>query len=410
MDHQDTPLRPLGKRRVFYIPGYDPFPPRRYRELYRRESTAQARISGYEIHQKASREGGKYGWQVHSTQDGHSVEALVEVLLWSDIVRGSMGSSILATYMQLLRTAFLYIGSGALFRLMRLRNGPVLAALYPVVALLVQLIAVMAAAGALYWGLATLARMIAPAWPLHGLALVPAIGVVIFGLRWFRAHDNRFYAYYLMHDYAFTARWNGAYPPALEDRIEVFADRIAQALEEDWDEVLVVGHSSGAHVAISVLAALDRRAVSGAALSLLTLGHVVPMVSFLPRAQRLRRDLHDLSATSRLTWVDVTAMGDGCTFALVDPAGVTGVAPEKQTGPLVFSAAFSQSLSPERWKADRRRYFQLHFQYLCAFDRVQDYDYFRITAGPLTLAQRYGARAHSPSRLSASVNRYRSMS
>ena len=30
------------RRRVFYIPGYDPFHPRRYRELYRKEAAVQA--------------------------------------------------------------------------------------------------------------------------------------------------------------------------------------------------------------------------------------------------------------------------------------------------------------------------------------------------------------------------------
>ena len=35
------------RRRVFYIPGYDPIHPRRYRELYRKEGQAQAAISGY---------------------------------------------------------------------------------------------------------------------------------------------------------------------------------------------------------------------------------------------------------------------------------------------------------------------------------------------------------------------------
>lgn len=39
----------VKRRRVFYIPGYDPIHPRRYRELYRKEGTEQARISGYEI-------------------------------------------------------------------------------------------------------------------------------------------------------------------------------------------------------------------------------------------------------------------------------------------------------------------------------------------------------------------------
>ena len=37
------------KRKVFYIPGYDPIHPRRYRELYRTESAAQGAISGYDI-------------------------------------------------------------------------------------------------------------------------------------------------------------------------------------------------------------------------------------------------------------------------------------------------------------------------------------------------------------------------
>ena len=38
-------------------------------------------------------------------------------------------------------------------------------------------------------------------------------------LRIFRKYDNRLYAYYLMHDYAFTAQSHGANPPELEARI-----------------------------------------------------------------------------------------------------------------------------------------------------------------------------------------------
>lgn len=41
-----------------------------------------------------------------------------------------------------------------------------------------------------------------------------------------------------------------------------------------------------------------------------------------------------------------------------------------QRWPLVISAAFSQTLSPARWQALKRRYFRLHFQYLCAFDNL----------------------------------------
>ncbi len=133
------------------------------------------------------------------------------------------------------------------------------------------------------------------------------------------------------------------------------------------------------------------------------------MVSFLPRADRLRADLAYLSARSELSWVDVTAPGDGCAFALCDPVAVTGVAPPDQRWPLVFSAAFKESLSPERQEELKRRYFRLHFQYLCAFDRPRDYDYFQITAGPLTLGTRYAGRGHSKSRITRPASKFTSM-
>ncbi len=47
------------------------------------------------------------------------------------------------------------------------------------------------------------------------------------------------------------------------------------------------------------------------------------MVSFLPDAHRLRADLQYLSSRDELTWVDVTAPGDGCAFALCDPVAVS---------------------------------------------------------------------------------------
>ena len=388
------------RRRVFYIPGYDPFHPRRYRELYRKEGQAQAQVSGYELGLRPRRGSGPYGWSATATMDGARAEAEVEVLVWADIVKGSMSAGIAATYLQLIRTAWAYIGSGALFRLMRLRKGPMIAALYPIVFLLAQL-AVALLAG---WGIGRLAGLI---HPLAGWAVGPALVWLV--LRGFRRWDNKVFAWYLMHDYAYSAQDGGANPPELEARMVAFRQQIAAALAEDVDEVLVVGHSSGAHLGVSILADLIRAGLPERrpALGFLTLGQVVPMVSFLPKARRLRGDLAYLSARDELTWVDVTAPGDGCAFALCDPVAVTGVAPEDKRWPLVISAAFTQTLSPARWKELRWRFFRLHFQYLCAFDRPGDYDYFRLTAGPQTLAARYAGRAASKSRIETPLSRYR---
>ncbi len=395
---QERPFR----RRVFYIPGYDPFHPRRYRELYRKEGAAQAAISGYDLALKPKKAGGPYGWHVNGMIGGKVAEVDMEVLVWSDLVRSSMATGILGTYVQLVRTAWAYIGSGALFRLMRLRKGPMIAALYPIFFLLGQL----AIAGGLGWALGGLIAGYSH-WAV-GAMVGGALGYGILHL--FRRYDHKVFAYYLMHDYAYSAQVGGANPPELEARMAQFRGTIGAAMDEGFDEVLVVGHSSGAHLAVSILADLLRAGVpEGPALSLLTLGHVVPMVSFLPKAARLRRDLHDLSLAERLVWVDVTAPGDGCAFALCDPVAVTGVAPAGKRWPLVISAAFTQSLSPSRWKELRWKFFRLHFQYLCAFDRPRDYDYFQITAGPLTLGARYAARKPSASRIEVARSGYRSM-
>lgn len=386
------------RRKILYIPGFDPIPPRRYRELYRKESAVQAAISGYEIEVKGQVGKKHFGWQSQGQFPDGAAEAHFEVLVWTDLVQSSMKKGIIGTYAQLFNTAWAYIGSGALFQLMQLRRGPVLAALYPIVVLLVQAFLGLMIAGFI----GAIIAQIAPWW----LGFIIAAAVFWMILNGFRRIDGRLFAYYLMHDYAFTAQHRGAYPPELETRLTEFGDRVSEALKDDVDEVLLVGHSSGAYLAVSVLSDLIRAGcvpATGPKLALLSLGHVVPMASFLPRAERLWADLAYLSERDELFWLDVTAPGDACCFGLCDPVAVTGVSGPDQRWPLVLSAAFTQTLSPEKQKDMRWRWFRRHFQYLCAFDHPNDYDYFAITSGPFSLADRFAHRSHSPGRISKPV-------
>jgi hypothetical protein len=382
----------------FTYPDLIHFPPRRYRELYRTESQEQARISDYTIAQEPLRSADNFGWRVTSTIEGRDTVSDITVLTWSDLVKSSMERGVLWTYLSLFKTAWFYIGSGALRDVMKLRKGPVIAALYPVGFLIAQLcFAILCAA--------VLSSVL---WPMH-----PVFGIASWGIIWpilalFQKYDGKIFAHYLMQDYAHTARHRGAYDPELSTRLDAFGHSIEQALSQGYDEVLVVGHSSGAHLGVSVLARLERAGVvtQKSPVSFLSLGHVVPMVSFLPAAKELRSDLKQLGNSDAVTWVDVTAPGDGCSFALCDPVAVSGQGDGTQNGPLVLSAAFTQTLSDARWRALRWRFFRLHFQYLCAFDRPGFYDYFQITAGPHTLPDRFQGRAPSPSRIVVQTTRY----
>ena len=236
---------------------------------------------------------------------------------------------------------------------MKLRKDPVIAALYPVRFLIAQL------------GFAILCAAILSSvlWPLH-----PILGIFGWGVIWpilavFQKYDGKIFAHYLMQDYAHTSLHRGAYDPELSTRLDAFGHNIEQALREGYDEVLVVSHSSGAHLGFSDLARLERAGILSpkSPISFLSLGHVVPMVSFLPAATELRSDLKQLGNSDAVTWVDVTAPGDGCSFALCDPVAVSGQGDGTQNGPLVLSAAFIQTLSDARLRALLRRFFSSAF-------------------------------------------------
>lgn len=393
----------VKKRHVFYLPGYDPMPPRRYREMYRREGAEQAQISGYDLSISAKPvKNGPYNWQVVTEMDGHAVATTVEFLQWSDIVQDSMQANIPATYWLMLRTLWLYLRTGTLVALIRLRPAPMIAALYPVGVLLGQLLVAVLAG----WAVAALIGLI-----LGPVGWVVGLGGVGFILITFKKHDARIYAYYLLYDYAYSA-WNAAgHPAPLRARLEEFKTRIVTALASDNDEVLIVGHSSGAHLAVEILAEMERdgQLCSKASIGLLTLGQVVPMVSYLPDAKLLRRNLHDLARSDVVSWVDFSAPGDGACFALCDPVASSGIAPDTQTGPKVLSAAFSQNMSAERHAKQKNRFFRQHFQYLCSFDQPGIYDYFALTAGPVRLCDRYDGRGHSPSIQTRCYSRYTDM-
>ena len=401
------PRQGVRRRHVFFVPGYDPNVARRYRELYRKEAAKQGDISGFSISVSASAaQAGSYGWQVDARMEGQNVTAGIEFLTWQDIVRTSMSRSVAATYLVLMRTFWIYLMSGALWRLFRLRRPPMIAALYPAVVLLLQL----AIALGIGFGIAFVAAMLLPT----ALAALPGLAAIWGILTGFRRLDRHLFAYYLINDYAYTALGRGRWPQALDARIDAFAARILEAAGDPaHDEVLIVGHSSGAHIAAAALARALRQGLPKGAppIGFLTLGQVIPMLSFLPEASELRRDLHDLSRSDKITWIDISAPGDGGCFALTDPVHVTGIAPPdgQKLWPKIISAAFKDTMSKESHQRTRWRFFRRHIQYLCAFEHPRDYDYFRVTAGPLTLAERFSHRGSTASRKETILSAYRDM-
>lgn len=400
-----SPVRQdVRRRKVFYVSGFDPLGPRRYRELYRSESPIQAEISGYDVHVSRLNKSdcGNYRWQADHKREDLQTATEFEFLGWDDIVRHSIRPSLRYVYALMFRTLWTYMSSGAIRAMWRLRSGPLIAGLVPAFLMLFYLAyAGMIGASA---GMVAAGPLGAPIW-LAGLLGAGAAVAAMHGTRFF---EEQMMIYFMVNDLGYSAREAGRYPKPLSDRLDVFAKQIDVAVSSgDYDEVLIVGHSSGAQLAISALSrCLDKYGYRpGTHLSLMTLGQSIAMTSFLPEAHELRKDLARIADDARVFWLDVTAPGDGACFALTDPAANCRTAgrPPQTLNPLVVSAAFRHTMEPGELRRYRWRLLRMHFQYLCAFARPGLFDYFEITSGPMSLPTRFAGRECSPSMKSAPV-------
>ncbi|MBY8977273.1 hypothetical protein KHP62_15765 [Rhodobacteraceae bacterium NNCM2] len=391
---------PVARRKVFYISGFDPLGPRRYRELHRNEGRLQAEISGYlfDLEGQPKSPSGAYRWKTRLAEAGQSCEAEFEFLGWDDIVRHSIRPSLLYVYSLMFRTFWAYLSSGAISAMLKLRSGPLIAGLVPAAVMVFYLVyAVMVGIAA---ALLVTKGIGLPIWA-GAIAGLAAATLIMLGTRYV---EEQMMVYFMVNDLGYTAVEGGRYPAPVDARLDEFADAILTALNDPgFDEVVVVGHSSGAQLAVSALARAMARARTDQQVSLLTLGQSIAMLSFLTDAAELRADLAKVADDRRVFWLDVTAMGDGACFALTDPVASCRARGRVGESPVVISAAFSKTMEPGEIRRYRWRFMRLHFQYLCAFRRPADFDYFRITGGSQTLRQRFATRASSPSMLAEPV-------
>ena len=390
----------VRRRHVFYLGGFDPNGPAHYHRLYAEEARKQAAVSGFEIEVGPRRRAGEHAsqWSVDASWGrGESVSTIVEFLRWDDIVRAHWPRSRWAVMLSALATTARQIGNGVLWRILK-TSWPAFLVLFLPPALVVALFAWLLVTGVVVLAMAERGGEWAVA--ALGLGLASLVAWYRFG-RWAEA---RVHMAWLMRSTRFILRQARGETPELEARIDEFAARVDAALRDPaTDEVLVVGHSSGAMLAVSTAArALGRVAADGDAassrhvpsLALLTLGECIPMLSYQPQARAFRRELARLASSTSLAWLDFTAPPDGCCFALVDPTAVCEerAAAAHWTPPKRLSPRFAQMFDAATYARVRADKYRCHFQYLMASQMPGAYDYFAITAGPRRLGERFASQ------------------
>jgi len=387
------PARPVARRILFYVPGYDPEAERRYRALFVREIRRYAK--GFRIPPPAvtrpitSRDGRHQNWTIEAEDCRTRTRTVYEILLWSDLVQRDMarpyGVSACLNAWALLHVA----ANGTLLRLYRAnwKCGNVI--LYPFVASLLLLAAALCSSllghGLLGIGLGL------PSW----LALLAGGAAGLWGLRTLAPRLDRAFLWQLMHDWVFHWQHASGRRPDYQERLDAFAAHVLSRIRQaEYDEVLIVGHSTGGLMAVELAARLlagdAQLGREGPVFSLLTLGSSLPIVALQPRAQATRAAVERLMASRRLNWVDYQAPQDWMNFPGFNPARDLAVTlPEAETvNPIIRSAKFSEIIDAQTYRQIRLRPFRMHFQFLMANDRAGVFDFFALTLGSRCLRDR----------------------
>jgi hypothetical protein len=348
------------RRRVFFIAGFDP---RGVKGYYKRLSESLAPMASVGPLERQGDAGALWVWR------SQAAETTFEFLPWDDIVdrhwraKGRLGAQIAAA-----RALFVYHRCGLLTRA---RDG----ARAVRWALLVMGLGPLAlAAVALAFPLAV-GALGARAVPYGGWLAVPALIAALFvgDLAWRKLNLE-----WLAKGFACIVETAKGEAPSWDARCAAFAARIAEVEREHAaDEIVVVGHSLGAILAMKALAcylALGERPTRRIVFA--TLGNIIPFYTWIEPGRGAMREGEAVARSPFIEWIDVTSGSD--------PASACRMGPLVGAGAQVtrWEPEFHRILKSERFRHIRRRPLDFHFQYLKPSDCDDGFDFVRMMGSP----------------------------
>lgn len=406
-DLPDSPPGPVRRRHVFYIHGYDPEARTRYRMLFVRELGRYARRFGEPVRAvsraRLSADGLVQSWRVARLPEAEGAETTYDVLLWDDIVARDFARWRVSSIGLLVAGILHWLVTGLIVRFYRLnwKMGNVILYPFGVVIVLGAAISLVATLVHAHLGDGFGHSLGLPVWLSAPLGLLAGLAA----LRAVEGLLTRIFFWQLLNDWVFNWQHGNGRRPDFDRRIDTMAHHVVETVRgfsergEAIDEIMIVGHSSGAQTAVEVAArALAREPGLGTglpSLALVTIGSGVPLVAMQAAAHGLRRDIADLVTSRRLVWAEYQAPQDWMNFPGFNPVRDLGLdlAGRCIANPLLRSARFREIISPDTYLKVRRKPFRMHFQFLIANDLRGDYDYFAMVLGPQRLRERVLAPA-----------------
>ncbi len=372
----DDPL--IRTRLVFHLGGYDPhmLPEKSYRrfirELKRFEKTwcAAAAVSPLSVAADEAT------WQITTTGPNWRVETRYCLVRWDDIIKAVARRPWWQRF-PLSQVAFLdFTAAGALWGYIRTNWRYALFFLYPF--LLFDIFIIIA------WFTGDfLTKVSGSIWIGVIAGLLMLVALVRGPSRWLGIVT-------LFDDWIFSTNYIHAGYPVLEKRFDFIAKDIDTAARSAHvDEILVVGHSLGAVLAIDLLDRVLKGnpsiGVSLPRVAFLSVGSSILKIGLHRGARRFRGSLQRVAAASGIFWAEYQALTDVMNFYKTNPVSEVGLTAIDR--PAVRIVKIRNMLDPASYRRIRRNFYRVHNQFISGNERRTPYDYFMLVCGPLSARQ-----------------------
>lgn len=371
----------VHRRRVYHVGGYDPAPPsavfeRFARELRRFERAWGARttISEPAIDRDIAT------WQVSAEGPNWRTETEVHLVRWDDIIAES-GTR--PSWSRLLpgTVAFCdFLIAGAFVAYLRSSWRYAMFFIYP---FLILFLVILLSFGSQYIISSYFDRFI-----------LGVLGFFATGFFLLNIADRWLHLGLLLDDWIFSRDYIRHGDCALEERLQrVATDIAARNRLETVDEVLVIGHSLGAVLAVDLIDRITKIQLeqhgANRKLTFFSVGSSVLKIGLHRAARGFRAAVGRLSSNPDVLWADYRARSDVMNFYGAEL--LRDLKLPAARSPVVRDVSIRRMIAPERYPRIRRNWYKMHCQFVRGNDRRSPYDYFMAICGPIS-AER-GARS-----------------
>jgi pimeloyl-ACP methyl ester carboxylesterase len=379
----------ITRRRVVYVPGYDPQGPQGYYDLFGSQLKRACALwhVKFALGPLATESADIACWTVTMGGPNWQVFTRYDFVRYEDIINANTAEPIIRQISRAVRWMLDDLATGTTFRTFR-ANWQFGMHHLVLQLLLLTWIGTSVASGTLAW---TTAR--------YGLGLNASISLAISVAILFaifmalRPLADRWLVIRVNNHWPYLREFGRGEATCFDRPIEVGAARIKELVNaNDADEVVIIGHSGGAPMAqCMVVRALEldpdlgRR---GPRIIVLTIGSITPAVAFHPQALKIREIIRRIAIEPSINWIECQSRKDALNFWRVDPVAGIGIQLGlERCNPLVWEVRFRDMLSAGFYRKLRWKLFRLHFQYIMANHMRAPYDYFMLIGSPVPIME-----------------------